>query len=77
MYGKGMLTNSLITKARSTVATYYAIPGNLTPEEIGSRARWLITKGVFRYGGVNVTVGIFYFIPLNSPTLIHFQEQDI
>lgn len=60
MYGKGQLTNSLITKARSTVATYYSIPGQLSEEEISDRVRWLLFKGKFRYGGVNTQVYNFF-----------------
>jgi hypothetical protein len=56
MYGKGQLTNSLITKARGIVAIYYSIPGNLNETEIGTRVRWLLTKGVFRYGGIDILV---------------------
>jgi hypothetical protein len=59
MYGKGQLTNSLITKARSIVATYYAIPGHLSEDEIADRVRWLLSKGIFRYGGVNIAVRVF------------------
>ena len=56
MYGKGQLTNSLITKARGIVGTYYGIPGHLSVEEVGNRVRWLLNKGIFRYGHVNLTV---------------------
>ena len=66
MYGKGQLTNALITKAKSTVAVYYSIPGDLTPEDISIRVRWLLTKGVFRYGGINLTVEMFLWISLKN-----------
>jgi len=61
MYGKGQLTNTLITKARNTVTTYYSIPGQLSEQESGEHVRWLLSKGIFWYGGIDLMVR-FYLI---------------
>jgi len=62
MYGKGQLTNTLITKARNTVTTYYSIPGQLSEPEIGERVHWLLSKGIFRYGGIDLMVRFYILI---------------
>jgi len=62
MYGKGQLTNTLITKARSTVATYYSIPGHLSEEQIADRVGWLLSKGIFQYGGIDLIVRFYILI---------------
>ena len=59
------------------VSTYYNIPGELSQEDIGSRARWLVNKGIFRYGGINLTVRISIYILLIKSYVNHSLKDKI
>lgn len=37
---------------------FYCVPGDLDPSQIRKRVEWLVANGVFRFGGIDVSVSL-------------------
>lgn len=40
------------------VEMFYCVPGDLDPSQIRKRVEWLVTNGVFRFGGIDISVSL-------------------
>ncbi|KAJ3497637.1 hypothetical protein NMY22_g19678 [Coprinellus aureogranulatus] len=57
LYGKGVLLNTLIRKARLIVASNYGLTG--TKSVVSARVAWLLKKNQFKYGGIDIEAQTF------------------
>ena len=55
-YGKTVLFNSVVTKARQRIAGYFGLQSGPVPD-IQAKVEWLLTASCFIYGDLDVKVG--------------------
>jgi hypothetical protein len=65
-YGCGGLLNSIGNKAREHIEAAYGIPGNLDKDQTADRVRWLLSKGRFKFSGIDYEVCFCYSSGLNA-----------
>jgi hypothetical protein len=65
-YGHGGLLDSIGNKAHERIEAAYGIPGNLDKDQITDRVRWLLSKGHFKFGGIDYEVCFCYISELNA-----------
>jgi len=51
----------LSAKTKGVLGAHYRIPGTFSTSEIQEKVSWLLKGGVFKLGGVDVSVCIFKF----------------